>query len=33
MSFNDETKTFLPIGVFDFHFHELVNTYENNSYT
>ena len=29
MSFDDEKKIFSPVGVFDFHFHELVNTYEN----
>ena len=33
MSFDDGKKTFLPVGVFDFHFHELVNTNENNSGT
>lgn len=26
-------EIFSPVGVFDFHFHELVNTYENNSGT
>ena len=30
---DDEKKTFLPVGVFDFHFHELVTKYENNSCT
>lgn len=33
MSFDDEKKTFLPKGVFDLYFRELVDTYENNSWT